>query len=114
MIEQKKHIEVNRLVNAKSDRWIPVIDLGRCKGCGKCVEACPRGVLEVRRINSADYEQLGWIARMRIRHHGMQVAYAVGTVDCQSCGRCLEVCRKQAIHLGPLISDATQAYRQNH
>jgi electron transport complex protein RnfB len=26
---------------------LPVIDQGLCDGCGKCVEACPRGVLEL-------------------------------------------------------------------
>ncbi|NLI26771.1 MAG: ferredoxin family protein [Acetobacter sp.] len=94
-------MEVNHLVTAKSGRWIPVIDLRRCKGCGKCVEVCPNNVLEIRGINSEHYEQLGWCVRMKIRHHGMRVAYAVHADDCQSCGQCLEVCREHAIHRSP-------------
>ena len=78
--------------------WVPVIDLRHCKGCGTCVEACSHGVLEIHSVNPADYEQLGWFARVKIRHHSMQVAYAIHTDSCQSCGQCLKVCREHAIH----------------
>ena len=114
MIEQSKHMEVSHLVTAKSGCWVPVIDLRRCKGCGKCVEACFQGVLEVSKVNPNDYERLGWIARRRIRHHGMRAAYAVRADDCQSCGQCLEVCREHAIRRSPLISDSAQVGQKDY
>jgi len=32
--------------NGSGDYFI-IIDTDKCNGCGKCVEACPRGVLEL-------------------------------------------------------------------
>lgn len=97
MIEQGKYIEADSVVRAKQAGWVPVIDLRHCKGCGECVQACPQSVLEVRSIDPFIYERLGWFARTKIRHHGMQVATVIRIDDCQSCGECLEACREHAI-----------------
>lgn len=105
MIEQSKYMKVNQAVTGKPSCWVPVIDLRHCKGCGECVEACSQNVLEVRSVSPTDYERLGWFARMRIRHHGMRMAYAIRSDDCQSCGQCLEACGEHAIRRSPLISD---------
>jgi 4Fe-4S ferredoxin len=105
MIEQSKNMEVSQSVTVKSGSWAPVIDLRHCKACGKCVEVCPNGVIEIRNINLTDYERLGWFARMKIRHHDMQIACVIHSDDCQSCGQCLKACREHAIRKKSPISD---------
>ncbi len=40
----------------KADRPRPVISQDECKGCGRCIDACPRGVLELsEHINVQGY-----------------------------------------------------------
>ncbi len=59
------------------------IDTERCKGCGLCVEACPRGCLVMgKEFNSQGY------------------AFAVfepGAKGCSGCGMCMEMCPDMAI-----------------
>lgn len=77
--------------------WKPFVDVSHCKGCARCIAACQRNVFEIRIIDIPTYKRLGWFRRMKIRHNGMQVAYAIRTEDCQCCGQCLKVCRERAI-----------------
>ncbi len=54
----------------------PKINLSECKGCGRCVVACPKGVLALgERLNERGY-----------RH----VVYAGG--GCIGCGACYYTC----------------------
>ena len=86
------------MIEQKNWTWVPEIDLKHCKGCGECIAACPKGVLELSPIEPSDYKRYGWITRMQIRHHGMMAIYAVRPEECLSCARCLKVCQKHAIH----------------
>jgi NAD-dependent dihydropyrimidine dehydrogenase PreA subunit len=54
----------------------PVIDAGECKGCGRCVAACPRKVLRLR---------------AGINHRGVQPAEYAGS-GCSGCGICFYNC----------------------
>ncbi|KIX12500.1 4Fe-4S dicluster domain-containing protein [Dethiosulfatarculus sandiegensis] len=101
MIEQKKYTECCPSAGMNRRDWLPVIDLGHCKACGACVEACLQGVLQLRRIDSADFERLGWLTRKKIQRHDMLIAFVVHESDCQCCGRCLAACRKRAIKKHP-------------
>ena len=47
-----------------SGDWYIVVDSDKCDGCGKCVEACPRNVLEVI---TDDYDDL--VVAIRKEHH---------------------------------------------
>lgn len=76
-----------------------MIDHGRCEAKGPCVDACPYDVLGVQQISSADWAELGVIAKLRSRAHGRRTAYAVAPDACRGCGLCVEVCPEQAIHL---------------
>ncbi len=56
--------------------WIPIVDLTRCVGCSKCVEACPEGAITVvDRKSSIDYG------------------------CCTLCGACDRVCQTEALKL---------------
>ncbi|MFH5251102.1 4Fe-4S binding protein [Burkholderia semiarida] len=77
----------------------PVVDLKRCEGKGDCITVCPENVFEVRRIDQADYLDLGLMHRLKLRVHGMKVAYTPNADACRSCGLCVTACPERAITL---------------
>lgn len=54
----------------------PVIDAEECKGCGRCVAACPRKVLGLR---------------TRLNRRGVNPAEYAGD-GCVGCGFCFDTC----------------------
>jgi NAD-dependent dihydropyrimidine dehydrogenase PreA subunit len=80
-------------------RIAPVVDLKRCEGKGDCLEVCPENVFEVRRIDEADYFRLDLMHRLKLRVHGMKVAYTPNAHACRSCGLCVTACPERAIKL---------------
>lgn len=58
---------------------LPVVDDGRCTGCGECVAVCPTACLALAHA-------LPWLPRPR---------------DCVSCGACEAVCPADAVRLVP-------------
>ena len=60
---------------APAATYAPVIDHARCEGKRDCIDVCPNDVFEVRRIDEADYDALGRMARLKVRTHGMLSAY---------------------------------------
>jgi ferredoxin len=53
----------------------------------------------VRRIDDADYGQLGALQKFKLRVHGMKVAYTPNADACRSCGLCVAACPERAITL---------------
>lgn len=80
----------------------PVVDRSRCEGKRDCVAVCPYDVFEVRRMDDADFEALGWLARWKSRVHGRQTAYVVRGDACRTCGSCVLACPERAIRLTPV------------
>lgn len=78
---------------------VPVVNLKRCEGKADCVPVCPEDVFEVRRIDDADFAALGFMHRMKLRVHGMQVAYTPRADACRACGLCVAACPEHAITL---------------
>ncbi|MCM2494246.1 4Fe-4S dicluster domain-containing protein [Burkholderia glumae] len=77
----------------------PSVDFARCEGKAACAVVCPEEVFEIRRIGKADYRQLGLMQRLRLRVHGMRVAYTPNAAACRGCGRCVPACPERAIKL---------------
>ena len=54
------------------------IAVDRCKGCGLCVEVCPKGILE---LHGSTVNELGY--------HPIRLTHAAA---CTSCALCARVC----------------------
>jgi NAD-dependent dihydropyrimidine dehydrogenase PreA subunit len=79
--------------------WEPRVDRARCEGKRDCVDVCPYGVFEVRRMDDTDFAGLGFLAKMKSRAHRRQTAYTPGADRCQACGLCVVACPEHAITL---------------
>ena len=66
-------------MNRRAAPPLPVVDVDRCTGCGRCVAACPPRVLSL--------EAVGW--RKSAVLHGRE--------GCTGCGLCAPTCPFQAI-----------------
>ena len=77
----------------------PVINMKRCEGKGDCERVCPESVFEVRRIDDADYAALGLLNKLKVRVHGMKMAYTPNVDACLACGLCVAACPEKAITL---------------
>jgi NAD-dependent dihydropyrimidine dehydrogenase PreA subunit len=78
---------------------VPIVNLKRCEGKAKCVEVCPENVFQVRRIEKDDYRDLSALHKLKLRVHGMQVAYTPNADACRNCGLCVSACPEDAITL---------------
>jgi 4Fe-4S ferredoxin len=84
---------------ADAGAYQPVIDRNACEGKRDCVEVCPYGVFEVRRINDEDFSGLSFLGKLKSRAHGRLSAYTPQASLCQACGLCVVACPEKAITL---------------
>lgn len=88
-----------RRCNAAPGEYVPVIDRRRCEGKRDCIEVCPYGVFEVKRMEDADFLKLALAFRIKSRLHGRFTAYTPNANDCRACGLCVLACPEKAISL---------------
>jgi NAD-dependent dihydropyrimidine dehydrogenase PreA subunit len=84
---------------AEPGAYAPAVDRSRCEGKRDCVEVCPYGVFEVRRIDDADFARLSFVGRLKSRAHQRQTAYTPAADACRACGLCVVACPEDAITL---------------
>lgn len=84
---------------AAPGEFVPQVNRAKCEGKSDCLRVCPYEVFEVRRIDAADYDALGFFARLKVRAHGMKSAYTPRADACQACGECVAACPEKAIKL---------------
>src|SRR5690242_9083225 len=77
----------------------PVVDRRRCEGKHDCVDVCPYGVFEVRRMDDAEFAALPFFARLKSLAHKRQTAYTPHADLCRACGMCVVACPEKAIRL---------------
>lgn len=77
----------------------PHVNFARCEGKADCAVVCPEDVFEIRRIDATDYQKLRPLQRLKLRVHGMKVAYVPHADACRACGLCVSACPEHAITL---------------
>jgi 4Fe-4S ferredoxin len=82
-------------------RVAPIIDRNRCEAKAKCVELCPFGVFEIRKLEPPDRAALSIVGRVKAWAHGNRQAYVIRPADCHACQLCLKACPEDAIRLVP-------------
>jgi 4Fe-4S ferredoxin len=87
---------------AKPGAWFPEVNRARCEAKGDCVDVCPYGVFEVRRIDEGEYRALPFGARLKVFFHGKKSAYTPKADACRACGLCVVACPERAIRLVPV------------
>ncbi len=86
---------------APAASFVPVVDRARCEGKKDCIEVCPYGVFEVRRLSDDEHATLSFFARLKSNAHGRMSAYTPHANACQACGLCVVACPEKAITLVP-------------
>jgi NAD-dependent dihydropyrimidine dehydrogenase PreA subunit len=81
----------------------PVVALDRCEGKGDCVRVCPEDVFTLGRIDASDYRELNLLVRLKLRVHGMKVAYTPNAAACLACGLCVIACPEKALSLARVL-----------
>jgi len=75
------------------------VNLQRCEGKAACAAVCPEHVFAIQRIDRTDYARLGPLQKLKLRLHGMKVAYTPNAAACLACGACVQACPENAIIL---------------
>ena len=72
---------------------LPTVDLERCTGCGKCVERCPRGVIELH--DTHPDQDIVWVSCNNLDRG--PVAMKECEASCIGCMKCQRTCTHEAI-----------------
>ena len=83
---------------------LPTVDPDKCTGCGKCVEACPRNLVELVPVEEG--KSLVWVACAN-RDRG-PVAMKECGVACIGCTKCAKVCPSGAPSIASFLAHIDQ------
>jgi len=75
-----------------SEDGLPVVDIDKCTACGKCVQACPKGLFSLIPISS----------KVIVACHSHDISRdtrRVCPVGCIACRKCEKACPVDAIHV---------------
>lgn len=92
---------------APPGRWVPTVDREKCEGKEECVAVCPYSVFELGRLTEEEYQSLGYVGRLKARHHDRRTARTPRAEACRACGLCVIACPEDAVRLvpGPPVAD---------
>jgi electron transport complex protein RnfB len=75
-----------------SDRGLPVVDPEKCVACGKCVEACPKRIIDLAPLSRT----VQVLCSSHDRGAQVKKLCSVGCINCMICQR---VCPFEAVHV---------------
>lgn len=79
------------------ENGISAVDYTKCKGCGKCVEACPKHIIRL-----IPYDAKVWVGCMSVDKGSLTRSYC--EVGCISCKLCEKTCESDAIHVNDFVA----------
>lgn len=80
-------------IKIDAETGLAVVDDDRCTGCGACVAACPRNIIEMR--SKGPRGMRVWVACSN--HDKGAVAMKACDSSCIGCGKCVKACSHGAI-----------------
>jgi NAD-dependent dihydropyrimidine dehydrogenase PreA subunit len=86
---------------AEPASFVPVVNRNKCEAKGDCVEVCPYGVFEVRKIAQPEWEGLTFVGKLKVWGHGRKTVYTPNEEACKACGLCVVACPEHALTLQP-------------
>jgi len=85
---------------------LPVVITDKCTSCGMCVEACPRGIIEMRPKHKRDLK----IFVGCLNEEKAGIARKACSVACIGCSKCQDICPKEAITMNNNLAYIDPAY----
>jgi Na+-translocating ferredoxin:NAD+ oxidoreductase RNF subunit RnfB len=82
-------------IKMNPETGLPQVDAGKCTACGKCVTACPKSIIELRRKGIK--ERRVFVSCVN-KDKGAVARKACGAA-CIGCGKCVKMCAFEAITL---------------
>lgn len=77
-----------------NENGVAVVDERLCTGCGKCVKACPKGIIDLRPMNQPNHLEVTCSNKDK-----GPAARKACTVACIGCGLCVKTCEFDAVHV---------------
>jgi len=85
-------------MNKKINKQL-VVNHKRCTACGDCQKVCPQGILEIRKLTSAEKQKMNLFQRLDCYCHKNNTLDVIDPDKCLGCGFCIKACRHRAIFL---------------
>lgn len=79
------------------ENGIAAVDYKECRGCGKCVEACPKQLIKL-----IPYDADCWVGCMSVDKGAVTRSYC--EVGCISCKLCEKTCENGAISVNDFVA----------
>lgn len=75
-----------------SENHLPIVDEEKCVACGKCVDVCPRDLMELHPLSHR--------TKVLCKNHDVgRYSMKICTRSCIACGLCVKKCPFDAIHI---------------
>lgn len=92
-------------LHVNPETGLPETDPEKCTACGACTQACPRGILQIRKRR--DEEGRVYVGCMN-KQKGVYSA-KVCKVSCIGCGKCVKTCPQNAITLADNLAQVNDS-----